>query len=88
LLFHRKQKNSFRFFLNDIVNRIGMRIKTLAIEDMEPVINASEDFELDFDDAYQYVVAEKYNLTIVSFVDDFDRTGRVRRTPGEILRKT
>ncbi|MFZ8805855.1 MAG: PIN domain-containing protein [Candidatus Calescibacterium sp.] len=42
-------------------------------------------FNLDFDDAYQYVVAEKYNLTIISFDSDFDRTELGRKTPREIL---
>lgn len=44
-----------------------------------------ERFNLDFDDAYQYVAAEKYNLTIVSLDSDFDRTERGRRDPAEVL---
>jgi len=46
-------------------------ILSLAIEDMQEVISTSEHFNLDFDDAYQYVVAEKYDLEIVSFDTDF-----------------
>lgn len=42
-------------------------------------------YGLDFDDAYQYAVAEKHNLTLVSFDKDFDRTERGRKTPAEIL---
>lgn len=57
----------------------------LDVEDMESVIRSVQSFALDFDDAYQYVVAEKYNLTIVSFDTDFDRTKRGRRTPAEIM---
>jgi len=45
-----------------------------------------EHFNLDFDDAYQYAIAEKYDLTIVSFDRDFDRTERGRKTPGEVVR--
>ena len=45
----------------------------------------SRSFNLDFDDAYQYATAEKYNLIIVSFDGDFDRTERGRRTPTEVL---
>ncbi|GAI81133.1 unnamed protein product [marine sediment metagenome] len=41
-------------------------------------------YSLDFDDAYQYVVAEKNGLTIISFDADFDRTEKGRKTPGEI----
>ena len=48
----------------------------------------SKKFNLDFDDAYQYVAAEEYNLTLVSFDSDFDRTERGRKTPAEILGKT
>jgi len=44
-----------------------------------------EKFKLDFDDAYQYVAAEKYDLIIISFDADFDITERGRKTPKEIL---
>lgn len=46
---------------------------------------AAERFRLDFDDAYQYVAAEKHNLTLVSLDADFDRTERGRKTPTQIL---
>lgn len=49
---------------------------------MEIVIASAQRFNLDFDDAYQYVIAEKYSLTIISFDSDFDRTERGRTTPG------
>lgn len=84
-LFYRKQKNEFRFFLNDIIGKVGIKIKALPIEDLETVIKVSENFNLDFDDAYQYVAAEKHQLTIVSFDTDFDRTKRGRKTPAQIL---
>nr|HID14904.1 PIN domain-containing protein [Anaerolineae bacterium] len=42
-------------------------------------------FRLDFDDAYQYVAAEEYGLTLVSFDTDFDRTERGRKTPAQVL---
>lgn len=42
-------------------------------------------FTLDFDDAYQYTAAEKYDLQIISFDTDFDRTERGRKTPQQIL---
>ena len=49
------------------------------------LLSAMERFSLDFDDAYQYVVAERNDLTLVSFDSDFARTSRGRRTPAEIL---
>jgi len=42
-------------------------------------------FGLDFDDAYQYVAAERHDLLIVSFDSDFDRTERRRKTPADLI---
>jgi len=38
-------------------------------------------YNLDFDDAYQYITAEKNDLTLVSFDADFDRTERGKKSP-------
>jgi len=57
----------------------------LRPEDTQRMLDVIERFKLDFDDAYQYVAAEKYNLTLVSFDGDFDRTERGKKTPAEIL---
>jgi len=43
-------------------------------EDVTMQASVSKRFNLDFDYAYQYVVAEKYGLVIMSFDADFDRT--------------
>ena len=52
---------------------------------MESLAILAHRFRLDFDDAYQYAVAEKYGLAIVSFDADFDRTERGRRSPKQVL---
>jgi predicted nucleic acid-binding protein len=62
-----------------------LHMVSLSYEDMGNVIEVFARFNLDFDDAYQYVVAEKYNLTIISFDSDFDRTERGRKTPRKVL---
>lgn len=51
------------------------------------LVDAVKRFHLDFDDAYQYVAAERYNLTIVSFDSDFDRTDKGHKTPAELVRE-
>jgi len=58
---------------------------SVSTDQMEAVIDASEKFRLDFDDAYQYVAAEEQGLILVSFDADFDRTTRGRKTPAAIL---
>lgn len=42
-------------------------------------------FKLDFDDAYQYSVAIRHGLKIVSFDADFDRTPEGRLLPTDVL---
>jgi len=84
LLFRRKQHDVFRQFLTDMISNAGMKITTLLGKDMEAVIKVAQKFNLDFDDAYQYVAAEQYGLTIVSFDADFDRTEKGRKTPDKV----
>ena len=59
----------------------------LEPEDMKHLVRVVKQFNLDFDDAYQYVAAEKHNLAIVSFDSNFDRTERGRKNPAEVLKK-
>ncbi len=85
LLFYKNQYDIFEQFIIDMIYNAGIILKSLNIEDMKIVINSAKNFDLDFDDAYQYGVAEKYNLIIVSFDKDFDRTEKGRKTPAELL---
>lgn len=57
----------------------------LEPEDMQHLVRVMEELRLDFDDAYQYMAAQKHDLTIVSLDSDFDRTDRGRKTPEGIL---
>lgn len=52
---------------------------------MKNLVDFMGTYNLDFDDAYQYTIAEQYDLVIVSFDHDFDRTDRGRSTPNAIL---
>lgn len=85
LLFRRKEHDVFRRFMEDMVFHAGTTVACLPAEAMESVTERAQTFNLDFDDAYQYVAAEKYRLTLVSFDTDFDRTARGRKTPAELL---
>lgn len=57
----------------------------LEPEDMPRLVEVAQSFNLDFDDAYQYLAAEKHSLAIVSFDSDFDRTKLGRKTPLQLL---
>ncbi|HAZ31301.1 MAG TPA: VapC toxin family PIN domain ribonuclease [Dehalococcoidia bacterium] len=85
LLFRKRQHEVFRQFLLDMFLEAGVAIIALSAWEMEGVIQVAKRFSLDFDDAYQYAVAERYGLTIVSFDSDFDRTGRGRKAPKDLI---
>ena len=80
-----KKDAVFEDFLSDTIENSGVRQLRLDVADLKRVLVIRHRFQLSFDDAYQYVAAEKYNLTLVSLDADFDRTERGRKTPVEIL---
>jgi len=86
LLFRKKQHGAFRSFVEDVLQNGGIVLLSLYSDELESVISASQKFGLDFDDAYQYTVASKYDLAIVSFDVDFQRTDRGYKMPLDILR--
>ncbi len=85
ILLRRGMHSAFTRLVDDLLISGGVRLVRLSVEDMQSVTDRARRFNLDFDDAYQYLAAEKYNLTVVSFDSDFDRTERGRKTPGEVL---
>jgi predicted nucleic acid-binding protein len=85
ILLRRKMHDTFLRAVDDLLLTGGIRMVRLGLEDMQGIVHAARRFNLDFDDAYQYATAEKYNLSIVSFDSDFDRTERGRKTPAEVL---
>lgn len=85
ILLRWRQHQAFRQFLRDIDLNIGMVVISLPVEDMDDLVESAARWTLDFDDAYQYAAAEKFDLTLISFDSDFDRTDRGRKTPADVL---
>jgi len=67
-------------FLSEVI-----ALLRLGVEDMAKIGEIAQTFGLDFDDSYQYVAAEKFNLELLSFDRDFDRTPRGRKTLEEVM---
>jgi len=85
LLFRKKQHEAFRAFVEDVLLNGGIGLLSLFSDEMEAVVLASQKFGLDFDDAYQYAVAARYDSVLITFDTDFRRTDREHKTPSEIL---
>lgn len=72
-------------FVQDAFVDGSVTLLHLQAEDTERVVSRIRDFGLDFDDAYQYVTAEKHGLILISFDGDFDQTERGRKGPLDVL---
>jgi hypothetical protein len=79
--------DDFRNFVSDILQDTPIIVIRLDSNDLPRVLAARKQYGLDFDDAYQYVAAEKHDLTLVSFDADLDRTERGRKTPADVLKE-
>ena len=84
-LFRLKNFTLFTRFVEDMIVD-GIRILSLTLEDLKTLNQPIQKFNLDFDDAYQYTAAVRYNLQLISFDRDFDQTDRVRKEPVDILK--
>jgi uncharacterized protein len=80
-----KKDDVFEDFLSDTIEDSGVGRICLDSADLKRLLAVRRQFQLDFDDAYQYVATEKYDLTLVSLDTDFDRTERGRKTPVAVL---
>lgn len=85
LLIRRNMHDIFLRAVEDLLFTGSMTLLRLVPADLADVARRAKQFGLDFNDAYQYVTADKHNLVIVSFDSDFDRTERGRKTPQAVL---
>lgn len=88
VILHRlKQPQAFVQFVQDVLLDGASYLLTVPPDAMTELVAAVEQYGLDFDDAYQYVAAKRYDLTFISLDSDFDRTDLDRRSPDEIIRQ-
>jgi hypothetical protein len=72
-------------FVQDAFVDGSVGLVRLEPADTEQIIRFIDRFQMDYDDAYQYTCASEYELTIVSFDSDFDRTDLGKKRPGQIV---
>jgi uncharacterized protein len=80
-LFQRNRHETYVSFVKDVVIKTGITVIGLDPEEVLALVEASKRSRLDYDDPYQYAVAQKYSLQIMSFDADFDRTEKRRKMP-------
>lgn len=86
IILTRLQKGEvFDDFLSDTFEDSAVKHIHLDLEELKKILVVQRQFNLDFDDAYQYVAAMQYGYILISFDHDFDRTALGRKTPAQIL---
>jgi predicted nucleic acid-binding protein len=71
ILFRYGKEEVFQKFVEDILP--NTKLLTLPIEQYREVVNVRKRLNLDFDDAYQYSIAQYYRLQVVTMDKDFAR---------------
>jgi len=85
ILYRAGKADKFTDFVQDMILQPEILVPTFLPHDAGLIFAKSTTHKLDFDDAYQYALAEKYALQIVSFDNDFNKTPKGKKTPAEIL---
>ena len=80
-----KKIDVLRNFIFDLIYESSVDVIRLKDNDHFKIIEAIDNYSLDFDDAYQYVAAKKMNLKLISFDSDFNKTPEKRMLPGQII---
>ena len=76
ILFKQKLSNFFNIFLQDITNIID--VISIPLNQLSSGTDARKKFKFDFDDAYQYSIANLYNLEIVTLDSDFNKAKEIK----------
>ncbi len=87
ILVGRKWIPGYADFLRRASIGLDVQVLTIPVSQLGLVEDVCLKHQLDFDDAYHYVVAELNDLSLVSFDTDFDKTPRGRLTPAAALQK-
>ena len=87
ILFRLDRINIFDDFINDLFSE-GF-VTCLSVEPLEnlDITKLISKNKLDYDDSYQSVIAQKYNIQIVTFDKDFKKNHIKTLSPNEAIKK-
>jgi predicted nucleic acid-binding protein len=63
--------DQFGTFIDDLDMR-DIRTISISAKELKQIPHWCKKFDLDFDDAYQYAIADRFRLKLVSLDHDFD----------------
>jgi len=71
ILFRYGKEEIFQKFAEDVIP--NTKVLSLPMELYSEIVNVRKRLNLDFDDAYQYIIARHYGLKVVTMDKDFER---------------
>jgi predicted nucleic acid-binding protein len=80
-----KKLDVFEKFIDDLFVNAQLEQLSLDTIDLLDVIINIQKYKLDFDDAYQFTIAQKYDLNLITFDKDFNVKGIKKNSPDEIV---
>ena len=87
ILFRYKKLKLLETFIEDLFINAKIELLSLDSIDLLKVSVNSKKFKLDFDDSYQLTLAQKFDLTLITFDMDFIAKGLKVKSPDEIMRQ-
>jgi predicted nucleic acid-binding protein len=82
-----KKYEVFETFIDDLFVNGQLEQLTLDPIDLLDVMNNIQKYKLDFDDSYQFAIAQKFDLILITFDKDFNVRGIKKNTPDQIIEK-
>jgi predicted nucleic acid-binding protein len=76
ILLRQQQGEIYRKFVADILPQV--QVLSLPISKYSEVVDIYKSFKLDFDDAYQFLVAKEFDLEVVTMDSDFKRAKQIK----------
>jgi len=88
VIMHKLDKlDVFNVFIDDLFAHGSVSCLQTSPTDNQDIIRIILDKHLDYDDAYQVIISQLFDLQIVTFDKDFKRSGITTLTPKEACEK-
>jgi len=71
ILFRENLEGVYKTFIQDVLNKI--KLLSLAKSDSHRVLDTKNEYNLDFDDAYQFAICKSRNLQLYTLDQDFKK---------------
>ncbi|MFN5170793.1 MAG: PIN domain-containing protein [Cyclobacteriaceae bacterium] len=87
ILWHLNRRDVFSIFVRDLFSESSISLLSLSGIDHLEMAEVQSKHRLDFDDCYQYTICKKFELGLVTFDQDFNKTDLAVFSPLAAIKK-